>query len=249
MNNLLDKSDKYFWHRYLDFYEAKFSFLKCQNVLEFGVFQGASVRWLLERFPKSHVFGVDILPVQPDWPKDKRITYFQVDQDSTSQIENLFKSIGERLDLIIEDGSHIPRHQRNCLVNSIPHINSGGIYILEDIHTSHPRHPFYKKAKRIFAPLIGPLHMLLAIDHMISTGKKPTKKDLDLLIKDSLFSLSDIELLYERISSIDIYKRAKLPIRCFKCGNSDFDFHRFRCRCGVPLYSESDSMSALIHIR
>jgi hypothetical protein len=40
-------------------------------------------------------------------------------------------------DLIIEDGSHVPRHQADCLRFGFSALNPGGIYLLEDIHTSY----------------------------------------------------------------------------------------------------------------
>ncbi len=139
------QSDKSYWHRYLPFYEQEFAGLQCRSVLEFGVWRGASVRWLLERFPDATIHGVDIIEQHPSWPLHKRVRYYQADQGKIEQVNQVFESTGEVFDLIIEDGSHIPDHQRNCLVAALPHIRSGGFYVLEDIHTSHPKHPYFKR--------------------------------------------------------------------------------------------------------
>ena len=86
-------------------------------------------------------------------------------QADISQIDAVFHSIGSPLDLVIEDGSHYPLHQRNCLVRSIGHIRPGVLYVLEDIQTSQPLHPEFRKCKPWFKPMIG-VHILLAIDHL-----------------------------------------------------------------------------------
>jgi hypothetical protein len=43
---------------------------------------------------------------------------------------------GKSLDLVIEDGSHHPAHQRDSLLESISYLRGGATYIVEDIHTS-----------------------------------------------------------------------------------------------------------------
>lgn len=70
MKNTLNESDKSYWHRYIDFYESELSDFKCRHVLEFGVWKGGSIKWLMERFPDSSIYGADILDVQPSWPLD-----------------------------------------------------------------------------------------------------------------------------------------------------------------------------------
>jgi len=172
MEHPLARSDKLYWHRYLSFYEQELAGLKCGSVLEFGIWQGASIRWLLSRYPGAKVYGADILPVQQGWPQGENVRYLRVDQAERDQIRACFAAISTKLDLVIDDGSHVPEHQCNCLVESIPHIRKGGIYILEDIHTSHPRHPYYRKSKRLFRPLVGPLQTLLALNHLKRTCQK-----------------------------------------------------------------------------
>lgn len=248
MNILLDESDKVYWHHYTEFYEEELEFYKCKNILEFGVWKGASICWLMDRYPLASIHGADILDVQASWPQEDRVKYFQVDQGDIHQIRGLFQDIGESLDLVIEDGSHIPVHQRNCLIEGIRHMSRGGIYILEDIHTSHPSHPYYKQSKKLFRQLVGSLHLLLAIDHLKNVGEELSNDILYNLAKNSLFSKDDVNMLYAKISSIKIYKRSKLPYKCFSCGESKFNYSTLKCKCGISLYSETDSMSALIRL-
>ena len=74
MNNLpssplMAASDKSFWHAYVDFYARQFPADIDGLVVEFGVLNGNSIRWLGERFPSAELVGVDILAVQPTWPQ------------------------------------------------------------------------------------------------------------------------------------------------------------------------------------
>ncbi len=245
--NLLKGSDKQFWHRYIPLYEEELGKLvRCNNVLEFGVFKGESIRWLNNKFPHAEIFAADILPIQPEWPVASNIKYYYVDQGSLETIETLFNTIDKELDLVIEDGSHLPDHQRNCLMESVKHITSGGVYILEDLHTSHPEHQFYKKNGSNY---IGSFHLLLCFEHLISTGKNLDSSTLKDISKKSLFTANEIEYLFRKISNIKIYKRATLPHRCYRCGSTDFNYHEIKCKCGIGIYSPSDSITAVITIR
>jgi len=249
MADQIDESDKNYWHRYISFYEHEFASLDCRKILEFGVWRGASIRWLLERFPHASIHGVDIIEQQPCWPKDERVSYHAADQASIEQIGTVLQALGRDFDLIIEDGSHLPHHQRNCLVESIPYLRSGAIYVLEDIHTSHPSHPYYRKIKPWFRPLLGPLHLLLAMEHIRTLGEQIAQAELSKLSCNSLFSVDQVQMLFEAIASVKIYKRSHLPVRCFACGESRFDYARLSCECGSAIYAEADSMSAVLRIR
>src|SRR5262249_8996013 len=58
-------SDRHYWHRYTDRYEQAFASLGVvRDVLEFGVLEGASIRWLHHRFPEARIVGVDIISPQ-----------------------------------------------------------------------------------------------------------------------------------------------------------------------------------------
>jgi hypothetical protein len=239
-------SDKVFWHRYVEFYESEFALLgDVSRVLEFGVLDGRSIRWLADRFPGARIVGGDLLSPRPEWPSSPRIEYATVDQGSIDQVRALLDRLAVRFDLIIDDGSHLPIHQRNCLVECLPHLRDGGMYVVEDIHTSHPAHEFYRQLGTPQA--IGPLHLLLAIEHLKSAGA-----DLEPAIvrrlAGGLFSAEDVERIFRRTARVRFHRRASLPLRCYRCGRSDYDYAALRCRCGVDLYAAADSITAVIHL-
>jgi predicted O-methyltransferase YrrM len=135
-------SDKYYWHRYTETYLRAFAALgEARRVVEFGVLHGASISWLAERFPEAEIVGADLLVRQPEWPFDTRISYRQVDQADRAAVRAMLASVLGDVDLIIDDGSHIPQHQASCLAEGLARLRPGGLYILEDICTSHPLQP------------------------------------------------------------------------------------------------------------
>lgn len=256
-------SDKVFWHGYMDFYESFLPKHIDDLVVEFGVLKGASIRWLLERYPEANIVGVDILPVQNEWPQGERVRYKQLDQGSEQEVIDFFEEI-EAPSLIIEDGSHIPMHQSVCLKHGLNKLKPGGLYILEDIHTSHPQHSLYQTEFILNQRFLGrlkqklfrreyvqgkqtALSVLLALEQIQRRGKEQlSRQELDLLSKGSHFSEADIELMNTQIKSIHVYKRATFPSACYVCGNTVFDYHNFKCTCGVKLLETADSMSILI---
>ena len=65
-------------------------------------------------------------------------------QNSKSELS---KSIGEKTyDVILDDGGHSMKQQMNTLEVYWPHVNPGGVFIMEDLHTSNPWNK-YKKFK------------------------------------------------------------------------------------------------------
>jgi predicted O-methyltransferase YrrM len=238
-------SDKHYWHRYTDTYEAAFAKLgSVTEILEFGVFRGESIAWLAERFPHARIVGVDIVPDSLDWPRSDRIDYIQLDQGDRAAIQTMFAGLGRRFDLIIEDGSHIPQHQAACLIEGLPHVRSGGLYVLEDIHTSHPDNAAF--AQYLTPGAANSLHALLAIEHLKTSGRPMTPHIAAELASSPVFTSAAISALFDQIAALHLYRRSLLPVRCYACASADFDYSRLTCRCGVALYSSTDSMSALI---
>lgn len=70
---------------------------------------------------------------------DAKTTLYYADQSNTSQLNYIIEDIGKAsLDLIIDDGSHIPWHQVltfDVLFREL--LAPGGTYIIEDIETSY----------------------------------------------------------------------------------------------------------------
>jgi hypothetical protein len=244
----ITQSDKYYWHRYTEVYEAPFAHLAdARLVVELGIFRGDSLAWLAERFPRADLVGVDILPLQPTWPVSPRIRYVQADQGDRRAIADVFAGLPDQPDLILEDGSHIPRHQVNCLLEGFARLSPGGLYVLEDICTSHPltqAFSHYSSPGGIRSP--NALHVLMALQHLRDTGSMLTPALADHLSSDLFCTASEVRVLFASIATIQIHKRTKLPLRCYNCGGGTFDYLLWRCECGVDLYHPTNSMTCLI---
>ncbi len=239
-------SDKHYWHRFSPFYRRHFATLgPVAKVLEFGVLNGASIRWLRGLFPDAEIVGVDILPVQPEWPAGPAIRYVQADQGDRPALEAALRGVGGGFDLVIEDGSHIPQHQAACLAMAFPLLRPGGLYVLEDLHTSLPWHPLYLRHCAPGTPTS--LHLLLAIEHGLATGQAIPPAEAERLAAPGLFEAGEVALLAARTATVDIFRRATLPLRCWSCGSDRFDHVALRCACGVSLsLAEPDSMTAVL---
>lgn len=246
--NLLDTSDKVFWHNYLGFYERFFEGRDLRQIAEFGVFRGNSIRWLLERFPDATIYGADILPPQPSWPQDPRFHFTQLDQGDLKAVRGFLQQTP--FDLIIEDGSHYPEHQVLCLLEGLKALAPGGLYLLEDIHTSHPHYshsrfqsnPIYRHFKAM-GRKGNALTVLLALQHYQRIGTEVTEEVAGRIAHNAIVSPEEVLFLAENLGLIELYRRSNLPDFCYKCNATDFDYSSLRCVCGVPLFSDSDSMS------
>lgn len=239
----IENSDKSYWHRYLDVYIPAFARLGAASlVVEFGVLNGDSIAWLSECFPDAAVFGVDILPAQPQWPTSPWITYLRADQGDRRAVGALLERLPGRPDLIVDDGSHVPRHQVNCLVEGFSRLRPGGLYVLEDIGTSHPHHA----SRAGEPPAANALHVLLALQHRREADVGLDRATAAGLSHPDFFSPAEVTGLFETAGKIELFQRTRLPLRCYACGGSDFDYVRWRCRCGVDLFAPADSMTCLI---
>jgi len=129
-----DKSSAH--HDYLRFYERFFSDLRDKpiNLLEIGVFHGASVRMWEEYFSHGSIVGADI---------DRAAVRFRTDRTAIeivdqSNIQNLIDLGVKRgpFDIVIDDGSHLWEHQITTLRMLFPFVKPGGFYVVEDLQTN-----------------------------------------------------------------------------------------------------------------
>jgi cephalosporin hydroxylase len=128
------------WHHYFDIYDKHFSKFVGKNpkILEIGVFRGGSLLMWQNYFGKgSTVVGIDIDENTKQYEDlEKNIHIRLMDQSNINQLNNL-KSIYNNFDIIVDDGSHINEHQRITFQELWGVLSDGGIYLVEDTHTSY----------------------------------------------------------------------------------------------------------------
>jgi hypothetical protein len=152
-----DKGDKHgHKHNFAKIYEKYISQFKYHpiNILEIGVCDGASLKMWYDYFPNANIIGLDILP-KNEYEND-RIKVGILDQSQKSHLEQFYDFCIENnieFHIILDDGSHHMDDQQITLYYMFKLLNSEGIYILEDLHTSlaNDGTPLYYKNIEMFS--------------------------------------------------------------------------------------------------
>lgn len=123
-------------HGFLQVYDPLFMSLdSISNVLEIGVYNGDSLRLLQNYFPNSNIYGLD-LSLPKDHHYNDRFKVLIGNQEDRDDLKHTLNSIDGDLDLIIDDGGHTMKQQQISFGYLFKHLKKGGVYILEDLHTS-----------------------------------------------------------------------------------------------------------------
>lgn len=98
---------------------------------------GESARMWLEYFTKA---SINIVELHKKINVPERINLLYGSQDHPDTFESL-----NNLDLVIDDGSHVSRLTISSFEIVWPKLNTGGLYIIEDLHSSYT-FPYYLDA-------------------------------------------------------------------------------------------------------
>jgi hypothetical protein len=90
-----------------------------------------SIRMWLEYFPKAQIHGLDISDFS--WFKHERFTFHRCDMDDRDNIAAAIEEIDSPPTIVIDDASHASHHQQNAFLEIFPRLESGGLYIIEDL--------------------------------------------------------------------------------------------------------------------
>lgn len=126
------------WNHYFEIYHRHFSkFMGREvHVVEVGIFSGGSLDMWKEYFgPRCHVYGIDIEPACKTY-EDERTRIFVGDQSDRAFWKD-FRNQVRSVDILIDDGGHLPEQQIATLEEMLPHLRPGGVYLCEDIHNLH----------------------------------------------------------------------------------------------------------------
>jgi hypothetical protein len=93
---------------------------------------GASHRAWNDYFPNSKIYGVDI---QPDTEiEENNIKTYICSSVDKSSVDKLMEQLNIKFDIIIDDGWHWDKAQKDTLTNFFPYLKEDGLYIIEDIY-------------------------------------------------------------------------------------------------------------------
>lgn len=217
-------TDKSYFHRFTDFYYEYFKNIKDKklNILELGILDGKSLLTLRDYFVNSNIYGIDI---ENKSIKDygTRIKTYLCSQVDKEKLNMLFKDIN--FDIIIDDGSHMTMHQLKSLGILFKKLNSKGLYICEDIHTSLNRN--YINSTTI------PLNIFE--NFYINKNLKIPEINPD-----------ENEYINNNIENIVVYKRIKNAYACYNCKHMNENNYE-KCKfCDTNLSPSDLSSTAII---
>lgn len=132
------------WLHYFDIYHRHFrKFIgKEVHVLEIGIYSGGSLGMWKHYFgEKCHIYGMDIEPACKTYESTGIDVH--IGDQSDRGFWKKFRELVPRVDVVIDDGSHDPEHQRITLEEILPHISPGGVYLCEDIGSNANRFTGY----------------------------------------------------------------------------------------------------------
>lgn len=181
-------TDKATYHRYTELYQAYFEKFMDTNptLLEIGIYKGASLKMLNDFFyNKCYIVAFDSGAQLEFQNYFANVDIVLGDQSNRADLAQLADY--KQFDIIIDDGSHHIDHQLISFATLFPRLAPNGIYIIEDLQTSHPA----------IASTFNP-HGI--IDTVTWLGKL-VKKDY---IQPSCLTEAEAKYLYANVGSIEL---------------------------------------------
>jgi SAM-dependent methyltransferase len=122
------------WRHYFPIYERHFSRFRNRpvRILEIGIYSGGSLGMWQKYFgPGCHIIGLDIEPACRAYAAEG--IQVEIGDQSDRGFWRQFRERVPPVDIIIDDGGHLPMQQRVTLEELLGHLNPGGVYLCEDI--------------------------------------------------------------------------------------------------------------------
>jgi hypothetical protein len=202
------------WEHYFEIYDRHFG--KFRNtevhVLEIGIYSGGSLDMWQNYFGGgSHIYGVDIEPLCKAYEREgvQILIGDQADRAFWARV----KVQVPQINIVIDDGGHLPNQQMVALEELLPHLQPGGVYLCEDVHGS--ANPFASYVHR-FA------HDLNASEQAINDLENPEKR-----------IVSKTTPLQSAVSSIHLYpfvaviERAEVALSEFRAPKHGTEWQPF----------------------
>lgn len=199
-----DKGSSY--HNYTRIYCRYFDALRKKPLkfLEIGIDKGHSVVFWEAYFPKAELHFIDIDPEVIEYTSG-RSKYHFVDQTDRAGLQSLARSLKGNFDIIIDDGGHTMEQQITSFKALFPFLKSGGIYVIEDLHTSYWKE--YGGYGTVGNPVSGPgtsvEFLKTLIDDLNYSSAMTTYGDINKVPSELVATLTDYQ---KTIEAIHFYK-------------------------------------------
>lgn len=134
--HLIDK-----WYHYLKIYDDHFKKYQNPVIFEIGVYKGGSLEmWNYYFDGKCQIYALDIDPECKKIENHFNNVHIIIgDQNNEEDLKKIINTVPP-IDILIDDGSHMQSHVIKSFLTLFPHISPGGIYFVEDLHTSYWSH-------------------------------------------------------------------------------------------------------------
>jgi hypothetical protein len=126
------------WIHYFEIYHRHFQTYRGRPItlVEFGAYHGGSLQMWKHYFGKdARIIGIDISP-ECKCLEEEQIEIVIGDQENREFLRQLGSEIGP-IDILIDDGGHKMGQQIATFEEMFPIVRPGGIYLIEDLHTSY----------------------------------------------------------------------------------------------------------------
>lgn len=136
-----DHNDGHLIHKWLHYFPVYERYLEPYRgrrvtMLEIGVSHGGSLQmWRSYLGRRSTIVGIDIDPRVTELA-EPGIEIHVGDQSDPAFLASLCERYGP-FDVVLDDGGHFPDHQIASITQLWPSLRVGGVYIVEDLHTSY----------------------------------------------------------------------------------------------------------------
>jgi len=126
------------WLHYFEIYDRHFSKFRNKEItiLEIGISNGGSIEMWQDYFgPKMKYYGVDVNPNCKKLQDEN--TNVRIGSQSDREFLTKLKEEIVNVDIVIDDGGHTMEQQIVSFEELYPIIDTNGVYLCEDCHTSY----------------------------------------------------------------------------------------------------------------
>ncbi|GAB5418131.1 MAG: class I SAM-dependent methyltransferase [Crocinitomicaceae bacterium] len=127
-------------HGFIEIYEPLFEPIRDDSVriFEIGILRGLSHLMWRNYFQNGEIYGIDLKDYSEVAARDGILTYV-ADQSNRDDLNAFLEFSGGKFDVILDDGGHAMDHQQVSLGYLFSEVKPGGMFIVEDVHTSLPQ--------------------------------------------------------------------------------------------------------------
>ena len=189
-------------HGYSNFYQKYFENLKSKNlnILEIGSFHGNASAALFFYFKNSKFFAADIYPDLFRYRSNRIKNFYVNSSNEESKQKNIIDKFSYNFDIIIEDAGHSLKDQIITLFMLFKKLNSGGLFIVEELDFPDTRKDMNLKNEK---PTLRQILFKFKKEKTLLNSNYIKKNDRD----NFLYNIDSIEIYKGNFNEIAILRK------------------------------------------